>query len=102
MNENFDISVDQLREMIESGEPFNLVDVRNPDEYEDDNLGGVLIPLGDLPDSLEQLEAMKGQDIYIHCRSGARSDRAKHYLISECFEKVHKVLGGIMAYRASE
>ena len=74
MNENFDITVAQLKEMIEGGEKFNLIDVRNPDEYEEDNIGGILIPLGDLPDSLDQLEAMKGQDIYVHCRSGARSE----------------------------
>lgn len=100
MNENFDITVAQLKEMIEGGEKFNLIDVRNPDEYEEDNIGGILIPLGDLPDNLDQLEAMKGQDIYVHCRSGARSERAKQYLLSEGFEKVHNVLGGIMAYRA--
>ncbi|MCP9766878.1 rhodanese-like domain-containing protein [Lacihabitans sp. LS3-19] len=100
MNENFDITVAQLKEMIESGEKFNLIDVRNPDEYEEDNIGGILIPLGDLPDSLDQLETMKGQDIYVHCRSGARSERAKQYLLAEGFEKVHNVLGGIMAYRS--
>jgi rhodanese-related sulfurtransferase len=99
MEENFDISVEDLKKMIEGSQPFNLIDVRNPDEYEDDNLDGILIPLGDLPDSLDQLEEMKGQDIYIHCRSGARSARAKDYLISQGFDKVHNVLGGIMAYR---
>jgi rhodanese-related sulfurtransferase len=100
MNENFDITVTQLKELIDSSEKLNLIDVRNPDEYEEDNIGGILIPLGDLPDSLDQLETMKGQDIYIHCRSGARSERAKQYLISEGFDKVHNVLGGIIAYRA--
>ncbi len=99
MEENFDITVDELKKMIEGSKPFNLIDVRNPDEFEDDNLDGILIPLGDLPDSLDQLEEMKGQDIYIHCRSGARSARAKDYLISQGFDKVHNVLGGIMAYR---
>ena len=91
MNENFDITVAQLKEMIEGGEKLNLIDVRNPDEYEEDNIGGILIPLGDLPDSLDQLEAMKGQDIYVHCRSGARSERAKQYLLSEKFEKVFRI-----------
>ena len=99
MNENFDITVAQLKEMIESGQTFNFIDVRNEDEYEEDNLGATLIPLGDLPDRIEELEALKGQDIYIHCRSGARSGRAKEYLLSEGFTKVHNILGGIMAYR---
>ena len=99
MDTNFDITVAQLKELIESGKPFHFLDVRNEDEFEEDNLGAVLIPLGDLPDRLEELEAWKGEDIYIHCRSGARSDRAKRYLISEGYDKVHNVLGGILAYR---
>jgi rhodanese-related sulfurtransferase len=99
MDTNFDITVAELKELLESGQPVNLIDVRNPDEYEEDNLGGTLIPLGDLPDSLEELEALKGQDIYLQCRSGARSQRAKEYLMSEGFDKVHNVIGGIMAYR---
>lgn len=99
MNENFDITVAQLKEMIESGAKFNLIDVRNPDEYDEDNIGGILIPLAELPDNLEELEGMKGEDIYIHCRSGARSGRAKEFLLAEGFTKVHNVLGGILAYR---
>lgn len=99
MESNFDITVAELKQLLEGNEPIHLVDVRNPDEYEEDNLGGTLIPLGDLPDSLDELEPLKGQDIYIHCRSGARSARAKEYLLSEGFDKVHNVIGGIMAYR---
>lgn len=99
MNENFDITVAQLKEMLESGQEFNFIDVRNEDEYEDDNLGARLIPLGDLMDSLDELEPLKGQDIYVHCRSGARSGRAKEILLDNGFTKVHNVLGGIMAYR---
>ena len=99
MEENFDITVNQLKEMLEKEEPFNLIDVRNPDEFEEDNLGGVLLPLGDLPERLDELEEMKGQDIYVHCRSGARSERAKQFLISNGFNKIHNVLGGILAFR---
>ncbi len=102
MNKNFDISVSTLKELIEKDEPFNLIDVRNPDEFSDDNLGGILIPLGDIMDCLEDFEPMRGEDIYIHCRSGARSSRAKEILISHGYEKVHNVIGGIMAYRDME
>lgn len=99
MKQNFDITVDQLRKMLESGENINLLDVRNPSEYAEDNLDGILIPLGELPYNLEEIEHLKGQHIYIHCRSGARSAQAKEILISEGFENVHNVLGGITAYR---
>jgi rhodanese-related sulfurtransferase len=99
MEENFDITAAQLKEMLDNGTKFNLIDVRNPDEYDEDNLGALLMPLGDLADSLADIETMKGEDIYIHCRSGARSDRAKLFLIANGFSKVHNVLGGIMAFR---
>jgi rhodanese-related sulfurtransferase len=102
MEKNFDITVEQLKELIESDNQINLIDVREEYEYEDDNLGATLIPLGEIPDRMEEFEALKGQDIYIHCRSGARSGKAKQYLISQGFENVHNVLGGIMAYRDME
>lgn len=102
MDKNYDITVEQLKELLEKDETINLIDVREEHEYEDDNLGGILIPLGEVPDRLSELEGMKGQEIYIHCRSGARSGRAKNFLISQGFEKVHNVLGGIMAYRDME
>ena len=102
MEKNFDITVEQLKELIESDNQINLIDVREEYEYEDDNLGATLIPLGEIPDRMDEFEALKGQDIYIHCRSGARSGKAKQYLISQGFEKVHNVLGGIIAYREME
>lgn len=99
MGINEDISVEQLKELIDSGAAINLIDVREDYEYEDDNLGGKLIPLGTLPDNLEELEPLKDQEIIIHCRSGARSGRAKEYLNAQGFTNVRNVLGGIMAYR---
>ena len=99
MDKNYDITVEQLKELLENEETINLIDVREEHEYEDDNLGGILIPLGEIPDRLDELEGMKEQEIYIHCRSGARSGKAKNFLISQGFEGVHNVLGGIMAYR---
>lgn len=99
MEENFDITAKQLKEMLESGKEINLIDVREENEYEEDNIGARLIPLSELPSRLDDFEEYRGQDIYIHCRSGARSDRAKGFLIANGFEKVHNVLGGILAYR---
>ncbi len=99
MDKNYDITAEQLKELLENEKAINLIDVREEYEFEDDNLGGILIPLGEIPDRIEELEDMKGQEIYIHCRSGARSGKAKNYLISQGFEKVHNVLGGIMAFR---
>ena len=100
MDNNQDITVEELKVLIDGGEKFNFLDVRNEDEYEEDNLGAMLLPLGDLGYRIDELADIKGQHIYIHCRSGARSGRAKEYLEQEGFENVHNVLGGILAFRA--
>ncbi|MDQ1085869.1 MULTISPECIES: rhodanese-like domain-containing protein [unclassified Siphonobacter] len=97
-----DISVQELKERLDKGEKINLIDVRNPDEYEEQNLGGRLITLGDLPDHLDELEPLKNEEIIIHCRSGARSGRAQQFLESQGFTNVRNVLGGILAYNELE
>ena len=61
MDKNYDITVEQLKALLQKEEQINLIDVREEHEYEDDNLGGILIPLGEIPDRLDELEGMKGQ-----------------------------------------
>ncbi|MCC5936899.1 MAG: rhodanese-like domain-containing protein [Lunatimonas sp.] len=97
-----DITVGELKERLARNEEFLFIDVREEYEYEDDNLGALNIPLGDLPDKLDELEEYRNKEIVIHCRSGARSGNAKHFLMSKGFDKVRNVLGGILAYRALE
>lgn len=97
-----DITVEELKERLEKGEDLHFYDVREEHEYEEDNLGAVLIPLGELPDHLDELEALKDEEIIIHCRSGARSGKAARYLESQGFSNVRNVTGGILAYRELE
>ncbi|GGH46140.1 rhodanese-like domain-containing protein [Dyadobacter endophyticus] len=97
-----DITVEELKERLEKGEDLHFYDVREEHEYEEDNLGAILIPLGELPDHLDELEAIKDEEIIIHCRSGARSGKAARYLESQGFSNVRNVLGGILAYRELE
>lgn len=99
MNKHFDITVEELKELLESGDKINLIDVRSPEEFEADNIGGQLMPLGKLPLQLYKIEDLKSEEIYLFCRSGNRSGMAKNILIAHGFEKVHNVLGGILAYR---
>ncbi|WP_304234322.1 rhodanese-like domain-containing protein [Jiulongibacter sediminis] len=98
--ENKDITAGELKDLLDSGSEINFIDVRNQDEYDEDNLGAKLIPLGEFVERVDELDGLQDEDIYIHCRSGARSGRAKDYLESQGFNKVHNVLGGIMAFRA--
>ncbi|MEA5405450.1 rhodanese-like domain-containing protein [Arcicella sp. DC2W] len=93
-----DITVEELKERIDKGENFNFLDVREDYEYEEQNLGAKLIPLGELPDRLDEIEAWKNEEVIVHCRSGARSGNAKAFLTAQGYTNVRNVLGGILAY----
>jgi rhodanese-related sulfurtransferase len=60
-----------------------------------------LIPLGELPDRLNEIAHLKNEEILIHCRSGARSGRAAAYLTAQGYTNVRNVLGGMMAWQAA-
>ena len=102
MTEAFqDISVEQLREyMARHGEnEYLLVDVRQPDEYAKGHIpGAILIPLGELPDRLQELPVDK--DIVVYCRSGKRSKGAAIFIGSRPYVAgtVFNMAGGILAW----
>ena len=93
-----DISIEELKAKLDKGETFNFLDVREEYEYEEQNLGAKLIPLGELPDRLDEIEAWKDEEVIVHCRSGARSGKAKAFLTAQGFSNVRNVLGGILAF----
>lgn len=93
-----DIEVQELKERLDNGEKINLIDVREEWEFEEFNLNGKLIPLGQLPSRLDELNDLKGEEIVIHCRSGNRSGQAKRFMEQQGFTKVRNLLGGTMAW----
>ena len=93
-----EITVQQLKAKLEAGEKFVFVDVREPHEYEEFNIGATLIPLGTVPSSLDTFGPKDGE-IVLHCRSGARSGRAQQFLESQGFTDVYNVTGGVLAWR---
>ena len=95
-----DITVQELRERLEKGEKLNLIDVREPNEYAEDNIGGMPIPLGELPHRVDELDGMQDNEVIVHCRSGARSARAQQFLEENGFTNVRNLTGGMLAYRA--
>jgi rhodanese-related sulfurtransferase len=97
-----DITVQELKERLDSNEDLNVIDVREEYEYEEDNIGSILIPLGQVPHRIGELEKFKDQELIMLCRSGNRSGQAKMYLQQMGFSKVRNVLGGMMAYRENE
>jgi rhodanese-related sulfurtransferase len=94
-----DITVADLKKRLDSGETLTLIDVREEYEYDADNIGGQLVPLGDLPHRLQEFEALKNEEVIVHCRSGKRSETAQRFMQSQGFTNVRNVIGGILAYR---
>ena len=97
-----DITSKELHERLSSGEKLNIIDVREEWEFEEKNIGAALIPLGSLPDRLSEIETFKEQELIIHCKSGARSGRAKQFLETQGYTKVRNLLGGILGYLEQE
>jgi adenylyltransferase/sulfurtransferase len=91
-----DIQVEELKKRLDAGENLFVLDVREPHEYQICNIGGHLIPLGDLPKRVNELDS--SQEIIAHCRSGVRSAKAVDFLRQAGFKKVHNLAGGILAW----
>jgi rhodanese-related sulfurtransferase len=94
-----DITVEELKERLEKGEKLNLFDVREPYEYEQDNIGATLIPLGELMYRVDELDGLQDEEVIVHCRSGARSGQAQQILEENGFTNVRNLIGGILEYR---
>ena len=89
------ITVDELKARMDAGEKLNLIDCREPHEFEEFNIGGKLIPLGRFQTmQIDELEDLKEEEIIIHCRSGNRSGQAKKFLDQHGFKNV--VNGGTL------
>ena len=94
-----DISVNELKERLDKGEQLNIIDVREPYEFEEYNIGARLIPLGDLPAHVDDLDDWMNEEVIVHCKSGARSAAAKAFLIQNGFTNVRHLIGGMLAYK---
>jgi sulfur-carrier protein adenylyltransferase/sulfurtransferase len=92
-----EISPHELKRRIDAGERFQLIDVREPFEYEIAQIDGAkLIPLGEIAERLDELE--REQPIIVHCHSGMRSAQAVRLLQQRGFAKVYNLEGGIDAW----
>jgi rhodanese-related sulfurtransferase len=94
-----EITVQDLRQKLASGEPFVFIDVREPWEYEEFNLGATLMPLNTLVNALYELEEHKDHEIVLHCRSGQRSGMAQGLLLANGFKNVLNLKGGVLAWQ---
>ncbi len=88
-----EISVSELKERLDNGEDIFILDVRQPDEYRYCNIGGFLVPLGELPRRIGDLDP--NREIIVVCHSGVRSARAAQYLQRFGFSQARNLVGGI-------
>jgi rhodanese-related sulfurtransferase len=91
-----EMTVEELKAKLDAKEDVFVLDVREPHEYQICNIGGHLIPLGDLQKRQQELDPEK--HIVVHCRSGVRSAKAADFLRQQGFEKVQNLAGGILAW----
>lgn len=92
-----EITVSELKELMDNKEDFQLIDVREPHEFDIANLDGELIPLSQIPQAIDKID--KSKKVVIHCRSGARSGQAVQFLEkSQGFENLYNLKGGILAW----
>ena len=91
-----EITARELKLRFDQGDELFILDVREPHEYQICNLKGHLIPLGELPRRVHELDS--SHEIVAHCRSGKRSAQAVDFLRKAGFRKVLNLRGGILSW----
>ncbi|MFZ0738989.1 MAG: molybdopterin-synthase adenylyltransferase MoeB [Candidatus Acidiferrales bacterium] len=91
-----EITPRELKARLDRGDDLYILDVREPHEYQICNIGGHLIPLGDLSRRVNELDSSR--EIVAHCRSGKRSAEAAEFLRKAGFRKIWNLKGGILAW----
>ncbi len=91
-----DITPRELKARLDRGDDLYILDVREPHEYQICNIGGHLLPLGELSRRAAELDSSR--EIVAHCRSGKRSAEAVEFLRKAGFRKLWNLKGGILAW----
>jgi rhodanese-related sulfurtransferase len=94
------ITADDVKFRLDSGEKLNLIDVREPHENAEFNIGGQLLPLGKVQTmQIEDIEELKNEEVIVYCRSGNRSGQAALMLETFGFTDVKNLTGGMLAWK---
>ena len=92
-----EITPAEVKKKMDAHEPFVLIDVREPHEYQICSIpGSKLIPLGEVAKRMSELDS--ADEIVVHCKSGMRSAKAVDFLLKSGFRKIHNMKGGILAW----
>ena len=94
------ITAEELKSRIDAGEKINIVDVREPHENAEFNIGGVLVPLGKIQTmQVDELEDLKNEELVVYFRSGNRSGQACMILETMGFSNVKNLTGGMLKWQ---
>lgn len=91
------IDAQSFKSRLQSGEPLNLLDVREEIEYHTYNIGGRNIPLSKLTEKLGLVHPNKTDEIIVVCKAGLRSQTAQTILMQNGFTDVTNLTGGLLA-----
>lgn len=92
-----EITVQELKQLVDTKSNFQLIDVREQYEFDEVNINGELIPMGEVMDNVEKIS--KDKQVVVHCRSGKRSASVIQVLESQHgFTNLYNLKGGILAY----
>ena len=93
------IDVIAVKALLDDGETFLLLDCRNPDERDLVRIEpSTFLPMGELPQRVDELEAHREQRVVVYCHHGGRSEMVCHWLRSQGFARVQNMQGGIDAW----
>ena len=94
------ITPDEVKQRLDAGENLNLVDVREPEENEEFNIGGLLFPLGRIQAmDTDEIDNLKDEEVICYCRSGNRSGQAALILEQLGFINVKNLTGGMLSWK---
>lgn len=96
MNE---ISVEELKQLMDENADFLVIDVREKEEYETGNIQGLHIPMGDIMARISEVPTDKR--VIMQCRSGGRSGNVVRYLsIEKGYTNLYNLAGGLLAWKS--
>lgn len=94
------ITAEEVKARLDAGEKINLIDVREPHENAEFNIGGILHPLGKIQNmQVDELEDLKEEEVIVYCRSGNRSGQACLILETLGFKNIKNLAGGMLGWQ---
>jgi rhodanese-related sulfurtransferase len=94
------ITPEEVKDRLDAGEKLNLIDVREPHENAEFNIGGILLSIGKIQSmQIEDIEDLKNEEVILYCRSGNRSGISANVLDMMGFTNTKNLTGGMLAWQ---